>query len=115
MKLLPTKAKLPAGVAALSLISLLLILFTTSPFNKIGYAILFFALLAIFLISSGYFVSIVQFGKVDRPIRYRIVLISLFLVIFLMFRSTQSLTWVDALVLILIIFGLLFYINRRSP
>jgi hypothetical protein len=31
-----------------------------------------------------------------------------------MFRSAQSLNWVDAVILLLIAFGLVFYISRRA-
>jgi hypothetical protein len=50
-----------------------------------------------------------------RPIyRYRIITISVFILIVLMFRSAQSLSWIDGLVLIIIAVGLLFYGSWRA-
>ena len=39
---------------------------------------------------------------------------ALVLLVLLMFRSAQSLSWVDGIILVLIGFGLAFYISRRS-
>jgi hypothetical protein len=43
-----------------------------------------------------------------------VISLSLVLLILLMFRTAQSLSWVDGIILILIGFGLVFYISKRS-
>ena len=96
------------GLAALVLITLL-----TSPVQKIGYAILFFAALLFTLVSLGYLVMRLWGAKPSPKNRYRIFIISLFIVVALMFRSAQSLNWTDALIVLLVAFGLLFYGGRR--
>lgn len=101
-------------VTAASLVGIAVLMMTTSPVDNIIYAAVFFALALIFLISLGYFMVRLQTGEVTPKSKYRIVAISLVLLILLMFRSAQSLTWVDGLILILIGFGLAFYISRRS-
>jgi uncharacterized membrane protein len=55
-----------------------------------------------------------QTGEVSSKNRYRIIALSLVFLILLMFRSGQSLSWVDGLILILIGFGLTFYISKRA-
>jgi len=55
-----------------------------------------------------------QLGEVSIKNRYRIVAVSLIILTIMMFRSANSLNWVDALILILISFGLVFYISRRG-
>jgi hypothetical protein len=77
------------------------------------YAAFFFGLALIFLISLGYFIVRLQTGEVSAKNRYRIVALSLILLTLLMFRSAQSLSWVDGVILILIGYGLVFYISRR--
>ena len=95
----------------------MLILITTlsNPLDRIGLTIFFFGSLLIFLISFGHMFVRLQLGVVSPKNRSRIVIISSFLVVLLMFRSAQSLGWVDALVLILITVGLSFYSSRRTP
>lgn len=87
---------------------------TTDPVQKIIYATLFFALAFVFMISFGYLVVRLQLGEVSAKNRYRIVSVSLIILTLLMFRSAQSLSWVDAVILLLIAFGLGFYISRRA-
>jgi len=55
-----------------------------------------------------------QSGQVTPKSKYRIFIISIFLLVLAMFRSAQSLSWVDALVLLLVTVGLLFYSSRRT-
>ena len=92
---------------------LTLVTLLTSPVKNITWAAIFFGLLLVFLISAGYLLSNLQSGGVSSRGRYRIWVISLCLVVFLMFRSAQSLNWVDGVILALIVFGLLFYGSRR--
>ena len=86
----------------------------TNPLEKIVYAVFFFGLALIFMISFGYLMVGLQLGEVSTKNRYRIIAISLLILTVIMFRSSQSLNWVDAVILALISFGLVFYISRRS-
>lgn len=87
---------------------------TTSPVDNLIYAVFLFVLLLVFLVALGYFVVGTQMSEVSSKNRYRIVTLSLILVTLLMFRSAQSLSWVDGVILALIGFGLVFYISRRA-
>jgi uncharacterized membrane protein YbaN (DUF454 family) len=107
------KAKWPAIATLASLIFLLVFVATTNPLNNVSYIIIFFVGLLAFLLSFGSFVVSVQPGPAGRN-RYKVMILSLFIIILLMFRSSQSLSLVDGLVLVLIIFGLWFYIDRRK-
>lgn len=103
------------GATALaSFIAMAALMMATDPVNNVIYAALFFILALIFLISLGYFLVRLQTGEVSSRNRYRTVSVSLVLVILLMFRSAKSLSWVDGIILVLIGFGLVFYISKRS-
>jgi uncharacterized membrane protein len=97
-----------------SLVALIILSSLTNPVDNIIYTALFFGLALLFLLSLGHFMVRLQTGEVSSKNRYRIVALSLVLLILLMFRSAQSLSWVDGIILILIGFGLVFYISRRS-
>jgi hypothetical protein len=86
----------------------------TSPVKNIAWAVGFFAALEVFLLSLGYAAVYLQAGQMRPVYRYRIIIISAFILIVLMFRSAQSLSWLDGLVLIIITVGLLFYSSRRA-
>lgn len=86
----------------------------TNPVDNVLYTALFFGLLLVFLISLGLLLVGLQNGDVSPKNRYRTIALSLVLVILLMFRSAQSLSWVDGIILVLIGFGLVFYISKRS-
>jgi len=103
----------PTAYFGLSFIALILIMLLTSPLNKIGYAVLFFVVLFAVLSSLGFLIARI-WGAEDSPRnKYRIFVISLFIIISLMFRSAQSFNWVDGLIVLLVAFGLLFYGGRR--
>jgi hypothetical protein len=106
--------KLTFWLSALSFIGLAVLMASTNPIDKIIYAVIFFGLALVFLISFGHWMVGVQVGEVTSKNRYRIVAISLIILTLLMFRSAESLNWVDALILVLISFGLVFYISRRG-
>lgn len=95
------------------ILALFLLMLLTSPVKKIGYAVVFFAILLFALISLGYLLVAIWGGAPSAKNRYRILVISLFIVISLMFRSAQSFNLVDGLIVILVAFGLLFYGGRR--
>jgi hypothetical protein len=101
-------------LALASFLGLVIIMFSTNPVDKIIYAAVFFGLALIFMISFGFFFIGMQKGMVGTKDRFRIIAVSLIILTLLMFRSAQSLNWVDALILVLICFGLGFYISRRA-
>ncbi len=104
-----------SGLAALiSFIALVVLMMTTNPVDNVIYTALFFGLALVFLVSLGNFLVRLQTGEVSAKNRYRTVSLSLVLLILLMFRSAQSLSWVDGIILALIGFGLVFYISKRS-
>jgi hypothetical protein len=93
------------AIAAISLL--------TNPSANIAFTILFFVLLYILFFSLLCGVAILQFGTVSGGLRRRLLLISTFAVVFLMMLSTGSLSFVDFLILLLIVAGLYFYLGRR--
>jgi hypothetical protein len=101
-------------MAVLSFAALAALMITTDPLDKIIFAFVFFLLALIFLISFGYLIVGVQTGEISSKNRYRIIALSLLVLTLIMFRSAQSLNWVDAVILLLIAFGLVFYISRRA-
>jgi hypothetical protein len=109
-----SKHKLSGLLALASLAGLAILMSSTSPIDNIIYAALFFFLALIFLISLGLFAVRLQTGEISAKNRYRVISVSLVLLILLMFRTAQSLSWVDGIILILIGFGLVFYISKRS-
>jgi hypothetical protein len=109
-----TSLKLPALLSAGSFLIILFCILFTNPVDKVGVAVIFFAALLILFSSLGYLIVGFQMGAVSPKNRSRIVISSVFLLILLMFRSAESLGWVDALVLLGITAGLLFYSSRRN-
>jgi len=107
------KHKLTFWLSCLSFAGIILLVSATNPIDKIMFAIVFFGLCLVFMISFGLLMVGLQLGEVSSKNRYRVTTISLIVLIFLMFRSADSLNWVDALILLLISFGLVFYISRR--
>ena len=114
MHKIPKQILLPAISVAGSFSCIVLLSGLTSPINKIGWAMLFFLLLLVFLVSVGYLITSIQFGKVSPKAKFRIVIISSLILVAMMLRSLQSLNLVDLAVVGLISFGLLFYSSRRA-
>jgi hypothetical protein len=106
--------KLPFWLSIVSFGGLVLLMLTTNPLDKLIYALVFFVVALVFLISFGYLMVRLQVGEVSTKNRYRIITISLIILTLLMFRSAESLNWVDGVILVLISFGLVFFISRRS-
>lgn len=104
---------IPASFLIISLVSMVLLMLLTSPVKKIGYAVVFFGILSVALISLGYLIVRIWGGQTTAKNRYRIIIVSLFITISLMFRSAQSFNWVDLVIVVLVTFGLLFYGGRR--
>jgi hypothetical protein len=104
-----------SGLTALgSLLALIILTTSTNPIDNVIYTAFFFGLALIFFLSTGFFMVRLQTGEVSHKNRYRIVTLSLVFLILMMFRSAQSLSWVDGIILLLIGFGLVFYISKRS-
>jgi hypothetical protein len=101
-------------LALLSFLALIALMLLTNPVDRIIYAVFFFALALVFMVSFGFFFIGIQKGKAGIKDRFRIIAVSLVILTLLMFRSAQSLNWVDALILVFICFGLGFYISRRA-
>ena len=101
-------------LALVSFLALVALMLSTNPVDKIMYAVVFFVLALIFMISFGFFFIGLQKGQISAKDRFRVIAVSLIILTLLMFRSAQSLNWVDALILVLICFGLGFYISRRA-
>lgn len=92
----------------------LLVMLLTSPARSIGFTLVFFAAFFGLLVGLGHLIIYIRRGEMSRQARGRIIILSVFLTLLLMFRSTQSLNWIDALILILVVAGLLFYSSHRS-
>jgi len=101
-------------LALISFLALVILMLSTNPVDKIIYAVVFFVLALVFMISFGFFFIGLQKGTVGTKDRFRIIAVSLIILTLLMFRIAQSLNWVDALLLAFICFGLGFYISRRA-
>jgi hypothetical protein len=101
-------------LALASFAALVILMLTTNPVDKIIYAVVFFVLALVCMISFGFFFIGLQKGIVGAKDRFRNIALSLIILTLLMFRSAQSLNWVDALILVFICFGLGFYISRRA-
>jgi peptidoglycan/LPS O-acetylase OafA/YrhL len=108
------KIKLSLISSVLSLVALTLLIGLTSPIDNVSYALAFFAAAFWFLVSLGHLLIYVRRGKLGPKSRGRIVIFSVFLVLVMMFSSSQSLNWVDGLILLLVLAGLLFYSSRRD-
>jgi phosphatidylglycerophosphate synthase len=106
--------RLPAASAAGSFLCLFLIMLLTSPVKNIAWAVVFFLTLEVFMVSIGYWAVYLQAGVMRPVYRQRIIISSLFILVLLMFRSAQSLSWVDGLALVIITVGTLFYSSRRA-
>ncbi|HXY18326.1 MAG TPA: hypothetical protein VEH48_02820 [Candidatus Nitrosopolaris sp.] len=108
------RARVPAALAAGCFLYLAAIMSFTSPVKNISWAIAFFIGLAAFLVSLGYTAVYLQAGAMQPRYRLRIGIITVFILVLLMFRSAQSLSWIDGLVLLIITLGLLFYSSHRA-
>lgn len=101
-------------LAPVSLAAMIILMISTNPVDNVIYSALFFGLALVFMISLGFFLVRLQTGQLSSKNRYRTVSLSLILLVLPMFRSAHSLNWVDGIILILIGFGLVFYISKRS-
>lgn len=104
---------LPAALSAGSFLGLVLLMSLSDPVQNVSMALLFFAILLVLLLSLGHLLVGLSPNKISRRLRPKILIVSVFLVIILMFRSAGSLNWVDILVMLLLGGGLLFYSGRR--
>src|SRR3989344_5924713 len=106
--------KKPALFTITSFLTLLVIALTTNPANNIAYTMIFFGVALVFLISLGYLVVYLRRGRLGPKGRTRIFILSVGLVLALMFRSAQALNWVDGVIFLLVVAGLIFYSSRRT-
>lgn len=113
VKLRP-KYRLPFWGSAISLAALAVLMISTNPLDKVIYAVVFFLLALVLMVCFGHLLVLIQIGEVSLKNRYRIIAVSLIILSLLMFRSARSLNWVDIVILLLISFGMVFYISRRS-
>ncbi|MBI5906457.1 hypothetical protein HY857_00190 [Candidatus Saccharibacteria bacterium] len=104
---------LPVVTTTGSFLSMIILAMTTSPIEKVTYAVLFFCLAMVFLVSLGYLLIGLHQGRVSPKNRYRIFILSFLILVGLMLLSSQALNWVDGVVLALIGCGLWFYSGRR--
>lgn len=111
---LPKRVITPGLISLASLIAIILLMGLTNPIDNISFAAVFFILAYIFIYSLIYSVATLQFGKLKHSTKRKIGIISTLLVLVTMLRSLQSFGFVDLLVVILIGFGLIFYVGRRN-
>jgi vacuolar-type H+-ATPase subunit I/STV1 len=104
---------LPSLLFGLSILGLALCAMLTNPFSNVENIIFFFADLVVLLISLGYLIAYIGRGSVSPKARYRIILVSLTVVLILMLGSAQSLNLQDLFILVLIACGALFYSSKR--
>ncbi len=109
-----SKLKFWSFASLISFVALISIMLFTSPAKNITSAIPFFAVLVLFLISIGHGLVYLRRPLIGRRGHNRIAIISVLITLMLMFRSAQTLNWIDALILLLVAFGLLFYSSKRS-
>ena|SRR3990167_6911464 len=108
------KIKLSLLFSVISLLAMALIFSLTTPVSNISFALVFFGVLLVFLISFGHLLIYLRKGELGPKSRGRIMIFSVFIVLLLMFSSSQSLNWIDGLILLLVLGGLLFYSSRRA-
>lgn len=109
-----SKVKLSFLFSLMSFLGLLLLIWFTSPIENISFALVFFAILFVFLVSFGHLLIYARKGQLGPKSRGRLTIFSVFIVLLLMFSSSQSLNWIDGLILLLVLGGLLFYSSRRA-
>jgi hypothetical protein len=108
------KLKLSLIGSFISFLALFLLVSLTSPVENIGLVLIFFAVLLVFLVSLGHLLVYLRQDRLGPKTRSRIVIFSVFIVLLLMFGSSQSMSWVEGLILLLVFGGLLFYSSRRA-
>ncbi|HEX5395409.1 MAG TPA: hypothetical protein VFW52_03620 [Candidatus Saccharimonadales bacterium] len=108
------RLKIASASFLISLAALVLLVGLTSPVENISFALVFFAVAFWFFVSLGHLLIYLRRGQLGPKSRGRIVIVSVFLVLLMMFSSSQSLNWVDGLILLLVLAGLLFYSSRRA-
>jgi hypothetical protein len=106
--------KLSMTLFVLSGLTIVLLALLTSPIHQISWAIVFFVALLFMFISFGHILVERVVGQVSSRSRYRIFVISIFLLVAIMFRSAQSLRLPDLIVILSVTVLLIFYGNRRS-
>lgn len=114
MKLINKNTGLAFFVSLLSFGALLAMILLSNPLQDVSYALYFFGLLLILLVSLGYLVLLQRNGKIAPRSSYKIFVSSGLIVILAMFKSAGSLGVANIAIIILLVGGLIFYFNRRS-
>jgi hypothetical protein len=104
---------LPAIFLVGSFLCLLATILFTNPLNNLSYTIIFFMSLLIFLISISHIILYLSYEEIPLSSKYKIYTFSFIIVITLMLGSAQSLNLIDFIILLLISWGMVFYISRR--
>lgn len=112
VKILRSSQKLPALTAAGSFCLLLALAFLSSPVRSVSLAIVFFTALAVFLISAGHWLLGLR-GQPSNRAKQQVTVVSILIVLVIMFRSANSLSWADFTVLVITTIAFLFYVRRR--
>lgn len=113
MSTLQQKLKLPALTIAGSFLTLSVFMSLTDPFQNPFFSIVVFALMAILLISIGYFLTILRGREITPRRRIRIILVASLIMVGAMLRSFGSLDAWQTVVLLIVGAGLWFYTGRR--
>lgn len=106
------QVKLPAVIFAGSFLCLMCVALLFSAAGNVILIAIFFVLILSILISGGLTLGGLA-GPVGPRSRQAIIVVSIFTVILLMFRSAHSLGVVDLLILVLTTAGISFYLRRR--
>lgn len=85
----------------------------SNPQQSIATIPLFFVMLWLVIFSFLWLLGVIFFSKGRNNLKTHLSLITTAIVLFLMLKSTGEIRPADAAVLILLIAGLAFYINRR--
>jgi len=113
MNLISSLKKLPVYTTTGSFLLLLSIMLLSSPVDQIAITLIFFATLFVFIISLASLFLSYRGKRAEKKIFYKIAILSIFVVVALMFRSSQSLSLVNGFILFLTICGVVFYTDRR--
>lgn len=114
VKKLYSHLALPAVLSAGSFFGLLLTTALTNPLQNISYAVFFFVVLLVLLLSLGCLLLGLNSSKISLKARNKLFIVSVLIVMGVMFRSAGSFNRVDFAVMLLLGGGLLFYIGRRE-
>jgi hypothetical protein len=108
------KPRIPLIILIASFASLAVCSLFTSPFGHVVNILIFFIALFIFIVSLCWTIALMGRETISSKSKFKIAVFSLTVIVILMFRSAQSLSMEDALILLLIALGALFYGTKRT-